>query len=66
MLAFALNIVLSLARRKRVAPDNPWRAHTLEWATSSPPPPHNFDADHPIPPIRSFTPMLDLRKEGRR
>ncbi|EHR51401.1 heme/copper-type cytochrome/quinol oxidase, subunit 1 [Saccharomonospora marina XMU15] len=66
MLAFALNIVLSLARRKRVASDNPWRAHTLEWATSSPPPPHNFDADHPIPPIRSFTPLLDLRKEGTR
>jgi cytochrome c oxidase subunit 1 len=26
-----------------VAGDNPWNAGTLEWATTSPPPPHNFD-----------------------
>ncbi|HEX9115343.1 MAG TPA: cbb3-type cytochrome c oxidase subunit I, partial [Anaerolineae bacterium] len=25
------------------ATDNPWRATGLEWQTSSPPPPHNFD-----------------------
>jgi heme/copper-type cytochrome/quinol oxidase subunit 1 len=24
------------------AADNPWRAHTIEWATSSPAPPNNF------------------------
>ena len=34
--------------RGRVAGANPWRALTLEWATTSPPPPHNFDID-PIP-----------------
>jgi len=28
------------------APDNPWRASTLEWQVSSPPPEHNF----PTPP----------------
>jgi cytochrome c oxidase subunit 1 len=35
------NVVLSL-RRGELAGDNPWGASTLEWATSSPPPPYNF------------------------
>jgi len=30
------------------AGDNPWRALTLEWTTSSPPPDHNFDGI-PVP-----------------
>jgi cytochrome c oxidase subunit 1 len=38
------------------APANPWDGHTLEWATSSPPPHHNFDR---IPPIRSERPVWD-------
>jgi cytochrome c oxidase subunit 1 len=37
---------------------NPWEGHTLEWATSSPPPPQNFDG--PLPPIRSNRPVWDL------
>ncbi|NDJ62692.1 MAG: cytochrome c oxidase subunit I [Chloroflexi bacterium] len=41
------NLVVSLARG-RVAGPNPWRALTLEWATSSPPPSHNFIGD-PVP-----------------
>ncbi|CDX56388.1 Cytochrome c oxidase subunit 1 [Mesorhizobium plurifarium] len=32
----------SLFRGAR-APDNPWNATGLEWQTSSPPPPHNFE-----------------------
>jgi cytochrome c oxidase subunit I len=36
--------------------DNPWGAGTLEWATSSPPPDHNFDS---LPPIRSNRPVWD-------
>jgi len=40
------------------AGDDPWGGHTLEWATSSPPPPHNFDS---LPPIRSNRPVWDLR-----
>jgi len=47
-----------LARRGRVAGADPWGGHTLEWATTSPPPIHNFDA---LPEIRSGTPLLDLR-----
>jgi cytochrome c oxidase subunit 1 len=41
VLVFALNAWRS-RRRGRVAGDNPWRAGTLEWATTSPPPPYNF------------------------
>ncbi len=36
-----VNVILSL-RRGELAVDNPWGASTLEWATSSPPPPYNF------------------------
>ena len=41
------------------AGEDPWEGQTLEWATSSPPPRHNFDA---LPPIRSYAPLLDLRE----
>ena len=43
-LSFALLIwnVLQSLRRGEIAGDNPWDAGTLEWATSSPPPPYNF------------------------
>jgi cytochrome c oxidase subunit 1 len=39
-LVFLWNIIAS-ARRGELA-DNPWRATTLEWTTTSPPPPGNF------------------------
>jgi cytochrome c oxidase subunit 1 len=39
---FLWNIVQSL-RAGAFAGDNPWDAAGLEWATSSPPPPQNFD-----------------------
>ena len=61
VLLFLANVVVSL-RRREPAGDDPWLGHTLEWATSSPPPPHNFDG--PLPPIRSYTPLLDLRHEA--
>ena len=40
------------------AGDDPWEGQTLEWATSSPPPPHNFSG--PLPPVRSNRPVWDL------
>ena len=52
-------------RRGEPAGNDPWEAgQTLEWATSSPPPPHNFDG--PLPPIRSNRPVWDLRHAGQR
>jgi Heme/copper-type cytochrome/quinol oxidases, subunit 1 len=44
---------------RRAGPD-PWEAQTLEWATSSPPPRHNFEAA--LPAIRSAEPLVDLRE----
>jgi cytochrome c oxidase subunit I len=44
---FILNALRSL-RAAPTAPGDPWDGRTLEWRTSSPPPPHNFDA---IPPV---------------
>jgi cytochrome c oxidase subunit I len=39
---FTYNIVVSWARGP-LASGNPWRAHTLEWQVTSPPPIFNFD-----------------------
>jgi cytochrome c oxidase subunit I len=46
--------------RKRGTPagDDPWGGHTLEWATTSPPPPYNFDR---LPRIRSNRPVWDMK-----
>ncbi|GAC1539334.1 MAG: cytochrome c oxidase subunit I [Acidimicrobiales bacterium] len=41
------------------AGDDPWGGHTLEWATTSPPPPHNFTS---LPPIRSDRPLWDANQ----
>ena len=62
VLVFVFNLVRSV-RSGEVAGDNPWRAWTLEWATTSPPPPGNFVA---LPPIHSDMPLWDLehREEG--
>ena len=58
---FLVNCLVSL-RRRVVAGDDPWLGHTLEWATTSPPPPLNFE--RPLPPIHSYAPLLDLREEA--
>lgn len=57
---FLINVVVSM-RRREIAGDDPWEGQTLEWATSSPPPPLNFN--RPLPPIRSYAPLLDLREQ---
>ena len=54
-----VNIVWS-AKRGKKAGNDPWKANTLEWFTSSPPPPNNFDV---IPRVRSVEPMKDIRRE---
>ena len=57
MLPFIWNVFVS-RRNGRIAGDDPWEANTLEWATSSPPPPYNFDR---LPEIRSERPVFDAR-----
>ena len=57
VLPFLVNVVATLINGERVG-DDPWEGNTLEWATSSPPPPYNFDK---LPPIRSERPVFDLR-----
>jgi cytochrome c oxidase subunit 1 len=55
-LVFMWNVWRSLKRGEAAGP-NPWEGHTLEWATSSPPPEGNFDNE--LPPIRSNRPVWD-------
>jgi cytochrome c oxidase subunit I+III len=53
-----LTVVLfahSLLRGPR-APDDPWGANTLEWATGSPPKPYNFPV---VPTVHSLNPLWD-------
>jgi cytochrome c oxidase subunit I len=57
MLPLLWNVFISL-RSGPLAGDDPWEGNTLEWATSSPPPPYNFDH---LPEIRSERPLFDLR-----
>jgi cytochrome c oxidase subunit 1 len=52
------------ARAKVPAGPNPWPAHTLEWATSSPPPRFNFNLAYPVPRVHSYAPLLDAREQA--
>ncbi|MBT2210944.1 MULTISPECIES: cytochrome c oxidase subunit I [Actinomadura] len=57
-LFFLYNVYRTARHGVRVRADDPWGyGNSLEWATSCPPPRHNFDA---IPRIRSERPAFDL------
>jgi cytochrome c oxidase subunit 1 len=57
MLPFFYNIYKS-RRSPRVGVDDPWGwGRSLEWATSCPPPRHNFEK---LPRIRSESPAFDM------
>jgi cytochrome c oxidase subunit 1 len=55
-IVFIINIFYSLKYGKK-AGDNPWNAWTLEWLTSSPPKPKNFES---VPLVRSRRPLWDM------
>jgi cytochrome c oxidase subunit 1 len=57
VLVFLIDLAGSI-RRRELAGDDPWGGFSLEWATTSPPPEHNYDR---IPPIRSERPAFDMR-----
>jgi cytochrome c oxidase subunit I len=59
---FFWNIFISF-KKGEIAGNNPWQAWTLEWATSSPPPPENFET---LPPVRSRRPLWDLTHQGEK
>jgi cytochrome c oxidase subunit 1 len=64
---FLYNVYKTSRFGERVTLDDPWgHANSLEWATSCPPPRHNFTR---IPRIRSERPAFDLHypnvKQGR-
>jgi cytochrome c oxidase subunit I len=61
LISFVLFVwnVLSSHRAGEPAGDNPWDAGTLEWATSSPPPPQNFDR---IPLVTGREPLWAERE----
>jgi len=57
-----INVAINY-KRGRIAGPDPWKANTLEWFTTSPPPVNNFDV---IPRVRSVEPMRDIRRQVER
>src|SRR5690606_28023701 len=58
-LPFLWNVWRTYKKAPKVTVDDPWGyGNSLEWATSCPPPRHNFTS---LPRIRSERPAFDLR-----
>ena len=61
VLVFIVNFVITIRKAPTHVVD-PWEGNTLEWATSSPPPPQNFTQ---LIPVRSERPVFDFRHATR-
>ncbi|AZZ54875.1 cytochrome c oxidase subunit I [Rathayibacter iranicus] len=58
LIPFFLNVYITARKAPKVTVNDPWGfSRSLEWATSCPPPRHNFTS---IPRIRSEAPAFDL------
>jgi cytochrome c oxidase subunit 1 len=57
---FVVADILRSVRRGQPAPDDPYEGLTLEWATSSPPPPYGFDS---VPIVHSEAPLAEVSAE---
>jgi len=57
IMVFLWNFIVTM-RSGEKSGDDPWNAYTLEWDTSSPPKPYNFEV---IPTVRSRRPFYDKK-----
>jgi cytochrome o ubiquinol oxidase subunit I len=63
ILAFIVQLVVSFLRREQLrdVTGDPWNGRTLEWSTSSPPPPYNFAF---TPVVHDLDAWWDMKKRG--
>jgi cytochrome o ubiquinol oxidase subunit I len=63
ILGFVMSIVMGFVKRRQLADTtgDPWDGRTLEWSTSSPPPPYNFAF---TPVIHDLDAWYDMKSRG--